>query len=719
MPLLRLLAHENVVELAFCLQLDCAHGADYAAAMLRRPRNYSKHNPAKFNEVKERLQSDASLREIQRQSGIPKSTVWRWSKQTEYRPPGAAPLMPRQDELKFIASMRERDRQNIALGRRHASKLAASVLQARQLRFKNTFPTRSWFRSLFKRHQTSFRLRKPSRLKNPLTMTEIQRIEGFMQLLEQERIQEYLAECVLNLDETMVKLDAEERVFSEAPGSQRVRGEEPQWSGHVTLVSCVGADGARFPPCFIFKGKKALPELVSGCRIASVGVTGKLAACLCRDFACQVCATLLVLALSLTVVSCRADSGYINGPLFERLLPWLEPFFPKRRPLVLFVDQHQSRFSEGVLDFCKRKGIKLFALPPGLTHIMQPLDISVHRSYKAKLNAALTEFLSDRRVLRRANVVEMQYAAWDESFSADNIRAGFAAPGLWPFNPKKFLTLPDIKRVLAEHERQQTRLEERTQAAAAQPAEVPEAKAEADKEVDAALAMPPPKNKAKKRRRRAYSFPQGGDLTSPSSLERIRHDRSLIRNRKGQAFHQFWHPASEPEPDSEQNSAARPRRRLIRLSERSWQEQRPASPVPEPAAAEPDAGSDADSEDEVPVSRARPRPRPRKRRRVASKQRSDGPSRERKEGHYLDSDDDEPMAAASESDVPEAKQLNQQLDSRCANCRASLSALELLSASRCSFCASPVHAHCGGLRTRRAAASQAFLCQPCRSVSNP
>ena len=106
-------------------------------------------------------------------------------------------------------------------------------------------------------------------------MGEIQRISLFMNDLENEGIEDYPAECILNLDETMVKLEAEEKVFSEAPGSERVRGEEPQWSGHVTLVSCVGADGARYPPCFIFKGKRALPELVSGCRTAAVGVTGE------------------------------------------------------------------------------------------------------------------------------------------------------------------------------------------------------------------------------------------------------------------------------------------------------------------------------------------------------------------------------------------------------------------------------------------------------------
>jgi len=239
------------------------------------PRPYAKHNQSQFEDVKQQLETKASLRQIERTLGIAKSTVWRWSKQSEYRPPGAAPLMPMHDEKKFISSMRERDRQNIALGRRHASKIAAAILQARKLKFKNMFPTRSWFRSLFKRHQTSFRLRKPSRLKNPLTMSEVRRISDFMAQLEREGIADYPAECVLNLDETMVKLEAEEKVFSEAPGSERVRGDEPQWSGHVTLVSCVGADGARYPPCFIFKGKRALPELVSGCGIASVGVTGE------------------------------------------------------------------------------------------------------------------------------------------------------------------------------------------------------------------------------------------------------------------------------------------------------------------------------------------------------------------------------------------------------------------------------------------------------------
>jgi len=50
--------------------------------------------------------------------------------------------------------------------------------------------------------------------------------------------------------------------------------------------------------------------------------------------------------------------------------------------LILFVDGHRTHFNEEALRIAKKFNIKIVVFPPNLSHIIQPLDVAVFRTFK-------------------------------------------------------------------------------------------------------------------------------------------------------------------------------------------------------------------------------------------------------------------------------------------------------------------------------------------------
>ncbi|XP_041958521.1 uncharacterized protein LOC121717883 [Alosa sapidissima] len=70
----------------------------------------------------------------------------------------------------------------------------------------------------------------------------------------------------------------------------------------------------------------------------------------------------------------------------ELFLKWLEHFVKyarQERPLLLFMDQHDTHVGTRVVDFCRANQIEVACLPSHATHVLQPLDVSVYGPLKA------------------------------------------------------------------------------------------------------------------------------------------------------------------------------------------------------------------------------------------------------------------------------------------------------------------------------------------------
>ena len=88
--------------------------------------------------------------------------------------------------------------------------------------------------------------------------------------------------------------------------------------------------------------------------------------------------------------------------------------------------------------------IILLIFPPHSTHRLQPLDVILFGllslAYSQELNKFQAQSLSLTSIKKR-HFLNLFRAAWDKSFTIENIQKAFTKPGIWPFNPQLVLSV--------------------------------------------------------------------------------------------------------------------------------------------------------------------------------------------------------------------------------------------------------------------------------------
>ena len=133
----------------------------------------------------------------------------------------------------------------------------------------------------------------------------------------------------------------------------------------------------------------------------------------------------------------NSDNGWINGDLF---LLWFEFFLrniPPARPVLLIMDGHGSHVSIDLIELARSNGVDLLCLPSHTTHILQPLDVGVFKSFKTHFSKACSRYIAANpgRVITADKIASLIAEAWPHSFTAVNTMSGFRKCGVFPFNP--------------------------------------------------------------------------------------------------------------------------------------------------------------------------------------------------------------------------------------------------------------------------------------------
>ena len=132
-------------------------------------------------------------------------------------------------------------------------------------------------------------------------------------------------------------------------------------------------------------------------------------------------------------------------------LAWLEQVFePATRPSsprtkrLLIVDGHSSHINMAFINKCWDLRIVLLVLPPHSTHRLQPLDVVLFGLLSLAYSQELNRFQSQSlglTTIKKRHFLALFRAAWDASFTVDNIQKAFAKPGIWPCNPQLVLSV--------------------------------------------------------------------------------------------------------------------------------------------------------------------------------------------------------------------------------------------------------------------------------------
>ncbi|MCO5552272.1 hypothetical protein L7F22_005784 [Adiantum nelumboides] len=177
----------------------------------------------------------------------------------------------------------------------------------------------------------------------------------------------------------------------------------------MTVLCCVNAAGQAIPSYYIFNGSRIIGNYIQNCEVGAAMAVQKKA--------------------------------WMTGEIFQA---WLEHFDKAITKLVgkesrhlLILDGHGSHVSLEVVEKARDWGIDLITLLAHTSHKLQPLDVSVFKSLK-------THFCKERDIwhlqtlTRQASKTELATIAAkaiDSALTEANIKSGFKATEIWPFNP--------------------------------------------------------------------------------------------------------------------------------------------------------------------------------------------------------------------------------------------------------------------------------------------
>ncbi|KAF0138776.1 MAG: hypothetical protein FD122_3700 [Stygiobacter sp.] len=215
------------------------------------------------------------------------------------------------------------------------------------------------------------------------------------------------------MDETFIQPDQGADMVIAVTGSKDVAQRTMTTSFHTTVVACCSADGTVLPPFFVFPGERQPKGLENSLRQQIFGVA-------------------------------LAAKGWINAATF---LEWLQSFDTwigqqnVLKPVVLLFDGAAVHLCQPGLAYARTHGIELLCLPANSSHITQPLDVSVFRSFKRTMNAVFRDYRLEQTgsSLSKVDIIKLVVRAWNYEAMGSNAVSGFATTGLWPISKEALL----------------------------------------------------------------------------------------------------------------------------------------------------------------------------------------------------------------------------------------------------------------------------------------
>ena len=220
----------------------------------------------------------------------------------------------------------------------------------------NFLGSRGWLRRYMKRHnlvmrRASFSQKLPADLEG-----RIKTFHEFVRSLRCEVDYDY----VINMDETPAYFDLVPTTTMDEAGTKTIKirttGGEKR---HLTVVLAVTSEGEVLPTTCIFKGKRQPKNLT---------VPNN------TQFRLQ-------------------EKGWMDEVL---MLDWIKNVlrpFTDRNPSLLVMDSYRAHLTDKVKKELRKANCDLAIIPGGCTSVLQPLDVSINRPYKAWMRREFTAYL--------------------------------------------------------------------------------------------------------------------------------------------------------------------------------------------------------------------------------------------------------------------------------------------------------------------------------------
>lgn len=357
---------------------------------------------------------ETSLRAAARLYNVPVETLRRRTTglvEIECRP-GPPTIFSKEEEDQLAKYLTDMADMGFGLSREDVMALAFNIAEktGKTHPFKGGFAGRGWYEGFKSRHPR-LTLRSPQPLSYCRALcSNKETIDDFFEKLggvygRLNLISKPMQ--IFNVDETGIGIVHKPGKVIAEVGRRNVHSLTSAEKGKThTIISCVSASGMALPPMMIYPRKRCVPE-----KLKEGAVRG--------------------------TIFKTSESGWVNQEIY---LEWFDNFLqsiPPKRPVLLIQDGHSSHLSIELIELAQKNDVHLLCLPAHTTHILQPLDVGVFKSFKSFFSKACHKYMMQcpGRVVTNDVLASLVGEAWPQSFTPLNVLGGFKKCGIYPLNP--------------------------------------------------------------------------------------------------------------------------------------------------------------------------------------------------------------------------------------------------------------------------------------------
>jgi hypothetical protein len=278
-------------------------------------------------------------------------------------------------------------------------------------KFSNNKPGHDWLRLFLSRHENALKIRLCENIKRARATVRKEDIKAYFVNL-QETLRDIPPSNIVNYDETC---------FADDPGRSKVlvrrKSKHPSRimdssKSATSVMFAASASGVMLAPYVVYKAD----------HLWSTWTTGGPPNCRYNRTA-----------------SGWFDQGAFDNWFFSQMLPYFQKCEGRK---ALIGDNLVTHLSLSVIQACENNNIEFVFFPPNSTHLMQPLDVSCFRPVKLEWRKVLKAWKRRNKGPVRKDIFPSLLKTTLQNIEAsnsENIKSGFRATGIYPFDPDQVL----------------------------------------------------------------------------------------------------------------------------------------------------------------------------------------------------------------------------------------------------------------------------------------
>ncbi|CAH2097797.1 unnamed protein product [Euphydryas editha] len=315
-------------------------------------------------------------------------------------------------ERNLATSLHTMEKYGFALSRKEVLQMVGDYVKKNTLitPFKNGIPRKDWFLAFRKRQGLS--LKKPQGIEYARkTAIDPFIVFPYFDLLEKTIRELNLTdkpEAIWNIDETSFSKDPAKTKVVGAKGHAATRVISSPGRDNTTVLLGANAAGDKAPPLIIYKGKNVWDTWISPDAYPGTSYAA-------------------------------TKNGWMETEIFEMFFKkTFIPLINDQRPILLIYDGHSTHVGLNIIEEARKENVTILKLPPHSSHVLQPLDIAVMKSFKDRWDPLLVEWqrLHVGSVLPKSELARLIGKVWAE-IDTQVLRNGFRKAGIFPTNRKE------------------------------------------------------------------------------------------------------------------------------------------------------------------------------------------------------------------------------------------------------------------------------------------